>query len=322
MSPDLIELLPEIALFVAVANAKSFSRGARALGMPVSTVSRRINRLERRLGLQLLVRTPRLVDLTAVGASYLARCQPIVEAAELAHAELSDHLVRPRGLLRVSTTADFMLTFLTPLFAEFAARYPDIAFEFDLSPRAVDLVAENFDVAIRIGALPDSQLTARRLGALTSGLYAAPSYLARVGALRSPRDLEPCECIRAGGARATTATWILERGRARATVPIRGRFVVNNLSLALELAVLGMGVVAIDEAMAHRAVAAGTLVRVLPAWSPPAMPVHALTPSRLLPAKTKLFLDCLGEHLALRRATPPRSPGRAAPVSRGRRGAA
>ena len=299
MSPDLVELLPEIALFVAVANAKSFSRGARALGMPVSTVSRRIAELERRIGLQLLVRSPRAVSLTAVGVTYLQRCQVIVEAAEMAHAELSEHLTRPRGVLRVSTTADFTLTFLTPLFADFASRYPEISFEFDLSPRVVDLVAENFDVAIRIGELADSQLTVRRLGTLESGLYAAPSYVARVGSLQTPADLERCECIRAGGARASQTTWDLHKGKTRVAVPIRGRFVANNLRFVLELAALGMGVAAVDSAMARHAVAAGTLVRVLPAWSPPPVAVHALTPSRLVPAKTKLFLDCLSEHLAI-----------------------
>ena len=299
MSPDLVELLPEIALFVAVANAKSFSRGARALGMPVSTVSRRIVALERRIGLQLLVRSSRAVALTSVGVTYLERCRAIVEAAETAHAELSDHITRPHGLLRVSTTPDFTLTFLTPLFADFASRYPDIAFEFDLSPRHVDLVAENFDVAIRIGELADSQLTVRRLGMLEGGLYAAPSYVERHGALNSPADLERCECIRAGAARASQTTWDLSKGRSKVSVPIRGRCVANNLRFVLELALLGVGVAMVDTAMARAAVAAGTLVRVLPGWSPPPVVVQALTPSRLVPAKTKLFLDCLSDHLAI-----------------------
>ncbi len=307
MSPDLVELLPEIALFVAVANAKSFSRGARALGMPVSTVSRRILALERRIGLQLLVRSPRAVELTAVGLTYLERCRTIVEAAETAHAELSEHITRPHGLLRVSTTPDFTLTFLTPLFAEFASRYPEISFEFDLSPRHVDLVADNFDVAIRIGKLADSQLTVRRLGMLEGGLYAAPAYLERHGPLSSPGDLARCECIRAGAARARQTTWDLAKGKSRISVPIRGRFVANNLRFVLELAALGVGIGMVDVAMARAAVAAGTLVRVLPAWSPPPVLVHALTPSRLVPAKTRLFLDCLSEHLALGEAASARS---------------
>jgi len=306
VSPELVELLPEIALFVAVANAKSFSRGARALGMPVSTVSRRIVALERRIGLQLLVRSSRAVALTSVGATYLDRCRAIVEAAETAHAELSDHIARPHGLLRVSTTPDFTLTFLTPLFADFAARYPDLAFEFDLSPRHVDLVAENFDVAIRIGELADSQLTVRRLGTLQGGLYAAPSYVAQHGALNSPADLERCACIRAGAARAAEHTWTLSRGRSTVSVPIRGRFVANNLRFAIELASLGVGIAMVDTAMARSAVASGSLVRVLPAWSPPPVAVHALTPSRLVPAKTRLFLDCLSDHLALGEAPPRR----------------
>jgi DNA-binding transcriptional LysR family regulator len=271
--------------------------------MPVSTVSRRVAALERRIGLALLVRSTRAVELTPVGATYLARCEAIVDAAEAAHAELGDHAANPRGVLRVSMTADFSLTFLTPLFAEFSHRYPELTFDFDLSPRVVDLIAEGFDVAIRMGELPSSQLTARKLGLLEAGLYAAPSYLAQAPPLTAPADLAGHACLRVRGVVTDDATWSLSRGRERREVPIRGRFVANSLRFVLELAALGLGVIAIDRAIARPHVEAGRLVRVLPAWSPPAIAVHALTPSRLLPAKTKLFLDCLSAHL---KVDPPR----------------
>jgi DNA-binding transcriptional LysR family regulator len=294
MSRDLVDLLPDIAIFVAVAKAKSISRGAQALGMPLSTVSRRIAQLEKRIGLQLIVRSSRKLQLSEIGASYLARCAPILEAAELAHAELDEHATRAHGLLRVSATPDFTLTFLSPLFATFAERYPEITFEFDLSPQSVDLIADNFDVAIRMGSLPDSNLTAHSLGEAHGGLYAAPAYLERVGPLNEPRDLLRCACIRL-----RDAPWILHRGDQRVELDVSGRFLSNNLSLMLELTSLGFGVVAIDTAVARAAVAAGRIVRVLPAWHPAPTQVHALTPSRLLPAKTRLFLGCLTEHLAL-----------------------
>jgi DNA-binding transcriptional LysR family regulator len=149
MKPALLELLPDMALFAAVAQSKSFSKAARALGMPVSTLSRRIASLEQRVGLQLVIRTTRAVALSAAGAAYALRCQAILEAAEAAQGELAGRLADPAGHLRVSATPDFSLTFLTPLFADFAARHPGITFEFDLTPRSVDLVTEQFDVAIR-----------------------------------------------------------------------------------------------------------------------------------------------------------------------------
>ena len=185
MKPELLEVLPDMVLFVAVAKAESFTRAARALAMPVSTVSRRLGEMETRLGVQLLTRTTRQVVLTDIGAIYFERCRAIVDAAEAAQAELQGQSAVPRGRLRISATADFALTYLTPVFEEFATRFPEVSFELDLTPRSVDLVAENFDVAIRMGQLPDSQLVARKLGASARGLYASPAYLAQATALKT-----------------------------------------------------------------------------------------------------------------------------------------
>jgi DNA-binding transcriptional LysR family regulator len=294
---DLMELLPEMVLFVAVAKTRSISGAARALAMPLATVSRRLATLEQRLGLQLLTRTTRKVELTEAGARYFERCRAILEAAEAAHDELNDQLENPRGHLRVSATADFALTFLTPLFAEFAQRYTGISFSFDLTPRSVDLVAESIDVAIRMGALPDSQLTTRKLGAARGGIYAAPSYLAGAGRLQAPADLGHHQCLLVLRVGDEVTHWTLLRGNETVRIAVAGRFVANNIRLLLQLATLGLGVAVLDCKLAQPEVDAGRLVRVLPEWSPPPVPVHALTPSRLLPAKTRLFLDCLSQHL-------------------------
>lgn len=292
-----MELLPDMALFVAVARAKNFSVAARAIGMPVSSVSRRVAELEARIGLPLLNRTTRKVELTEVGAEYFERCRSIVEAAEAAHGDLKGQLDNPRGHLRVSATPDFASTFLTPLFVEFARVYPEITFECDLTPRAVDLVAESFDVAIRVGKLPDSQITVRRLGSARGGLFASPGYLARAGSLAAPRDLEGHECVRVLRSTDDETTWTLRRGEEQIALAVKGRFVANNIRFLLQLATLGIGIAALDLEMARPEVEAGRLVRVLPAWSPPAVPIHALSPSRLLPARTRLFLDCLSRNI-------------------------
>jgi DNA-binding transcriptional LysR family regulator len=297
MRPDLPELLPNAVVFVAVAQAKSFSRAGKTLRMPVSTVSRRVADLEGKLGVQLLHRTTRQVVLTPAGARYLEHAQLIVDAAEAAHAELAGEVERPRGTLRISTTPDFALTYLWPVLRDFAARHPDVSFELDLSARAVDLLAEGFDLAIRLGPLPDSQLQARKLGVSPQSLYAAPAYLKRAGAPLTPAALSAHECLRIQGAAHRVSRWTLTRDRDVETVEVKGRFVVSGMNLLVELATAGLGIATIDDGIAQRAVAAGALVHVLPDWSPAPAPIHALTPSKLLPSRTRLLLDCLRDHL-------------------------
>ena len=143
--------LSDMALFVEVAKAMSFRGAAAAIGVPNSTLSRRISALENAIGLRLLHRTTRRIELTEAGRIYFERCKRIVDEARLAHEQLGDMLAQPSGVLRASLPVGFATVFLAPLVAEFAGRYPAITFEFDLSPRRADLVAEPVDVAIRMG---------------------------------------------------------------------------------------------------------------------------------------------------------------------------
>ena len=297
MRSDLVELLPDVVLFVAVARATSFSRAAKTMGMPVSTVSRRVADFERKLGVQLLVRSTRQVALTDAGARYFERCQLVVDAAEVAQTELRGEAEHPRGNLRVSATQDFALTYLTPIFGAFAARYPDVSFDLDLTTRSVDLIGERFDVAIRMGVLPDSQLIARKLGSAPVALYAAPAYVKRAGAPKAPRDLVAHDCLRILGSPGARTEWTLSRRTDVEVVSVKGRIVANGMRFLLELATLGLGIAVIDVALAREAVQAGRLVRILPEWNAPPVPVHALTSSRLLLSRARLFLDCLSDHL-------------------------
>lgn len=146
-----MDYLRDMSLFVEIARAKSFRRAAEALGMPSSTLSRRIHLLERAIGLRLLHRTTRRIELTEAGQIYFERSRRIVDEARLAHEALGEMIEKPGGVLRVSLPVDFGAVFLAPYLAEFCRRYPAINFEFDLTPRRVDLVAEPFDVAIRMG---------------------------------------------------------------------------------------------------------------------------------------------------------------------------
>jgi DNA-binding transcriptional LysR family regulator len=311
MPTDVADLFPAMALFASVARARSFSAAARQRKVPLSTVSRRIAELEQRLGVQLLLRNTRHVELTAAGAVYLERCTAVLEAAEAANTDIMAEHDVPRGTLRVSTTPDVAAGYLVPIFAAFATHYPGIDFQIDLSPRPVDLIAEGFDVAVRVGHLPDSQLHVRRLGAAPHGLFAAPSYLASAGAPTTPADLGGHACLCLFRPDGPQTRWHLRPAQSSARareivgredtppieVAVKGRFLVNNVRFAMQLACEGMGVAQLDVALASAEVAAGRLTRVLPAWEPPPVPIHALTPTKNVPAKTRIFLDCVADHV-------------------------
>lgn len=290
------ELLNDMALFVEVVKAMSFRRAAEANGMPNSTVSRRISALEKAIGLRLLHRTTRKIELTEAGQLYFERSKRIVDEARLAHEQLGEMLAQPSGVLRASLPVDFANIFLLPLIIEFGQRYPGISFEFDLTPRLVDLVTDPFDLAIRMGEPPSSNLIARQLARLPRALYASPGYLARSGKPKQPADLARHECLRAYAPRADT--WTLLRGTESVEIEVGGRFSVNSVGMLQRLAVHGQGIALLSEAIVAEDVAAGRLERVLPRWQGQPVPVYVITETRLLPAKTQRFIEFLRERMA------------------------
>jgi DNA-binding transcriptional LysR family regulator len=290
-----MELLNDMAVFVEVVKARSFRRAAETIGMPNSTLSRRISGLEKAIGLRLLHRTTRRIELTEAGQLYFERCKRIVEEARLAHEQLGEMLAQPGGVLRVSLPVDFATTFLAPQMAEFSRRYPGISFELDLTPRRVDLVAEPFDVAIRMGELPDSHLIARQLARLPRYLYASPRYLEQSGEPSRPADLARHECLRM---RTTEAgVWTLHGAVETIEITVGGRFLLNSIGMIRRLATLDLGVAVLAEEIVAEDLAAGRLRRVLPQWQATPIPVHAITETRLLPAKTQRFIEFLRERL-------------------------
>ena len=291
-----MELLSYMHLFVEVARTKSFRRAADALDMPNSTVSRHIAELEKAIGLRLLNRSTRKVELTEAGEVYFKRCQSIVEEARIAHESLLDVAERPTGTLRVSMPADLATGYLAPIIADFAKTYPLIAFEFDLSPRPIDLQAEPFDLAIRIGPPPTapSTLVARPIAMLARYLYASPAYLRNAAPLTHPDDLDRhAVCIVEGAARLGRVARTFYRGDESIDVMIGTRFAMNSVALSRALALQGVGLAVLDNVLALDDVTSGRLVRVLPDWSLAPLPVHAVTETRLLPARARLFIDFL-----------------------------
>lgn len=291
-----MELLNYMRLFVEVARTRSFRRAADALDMPNSTLSRHIAALEKTIGLRLLHRSTRKVELTEAGEVYFKRCQSIVEEARIAHESLLDVAERPTGTLRVSMPVDLATGHLASMLADFANTYPLISFEFDVTPRRIDLQTEPFDLAIRIGAPPTapSTLVARQIAILQRYLYASPDYLKRAPPLTHPAELNRhVLCVGQASMKHGDVTRTLHRGDEKIDVTTTIRFAMNNVGLSRALALRGIGIAVLDTELARNEVAAGRLIRVLPEWHLSPLPVHAITETRLLPARTRLFIDFL-----------------------------
>jgi DNA-binding transcriptional LysR family regulator len=285
--------LNDMALFVEVARAKSFRKAAEALGMPNSTLSRRISELEKAIGLRLLHRTTRKIELTEAGQLYYARSKRIVDEARLAHEQLGEMLEQPSGVIRVSLPVDLGTLYLTPIIADFARNYPGITFEFDLTPRRVDLVTEPFDVAIRIGKLEDSGLIARLIGRHSRYLYASPGYIEASGEPAEPADLSERECI----CMPRSLSWTLHRGTETIDVRVSGRFTLNSVGMISALAVNHQGIALLPEKIVAQDLAEGRLRRILPDWQGSAVNIYAVTETRLIPAKTQRFIEFLSTKL-------------------------
>ena len=287
----------DLLLFARIVEAGSFSQAALRVQLPKSTVSRRISLLEAKLGERLLQRTTRKLVVTEFGASLLEHAQKVVEEVEAAGALAQHRQQAPSGRLRISAPGDFANIGLTTMMTKFMARYPAVTLELDLSPRRVDLVSENFDIAIRMGDLPeDSTLNARRVVLEHTGLYAAPSYVAARGVPVHPDELEQhdllCLLSRSGG----PLPWVLTNGKTRWDRPLAARMTANSPDLLARMAFAGAGIAASSDLFAGQYMEKGELVRVLPDWELPIATGWAVFPGRrLMPAKTRAFLDMMEE---------------------------
>lgn len=285
----------DLLLFARIVECGSFSLAASRVQLPKSTVSRRISQLETQLGERLLQRTTRRLVLTEFGASLLEHARRVTEETEAAGALAQHRQGAPSGLLRVSMPADFASGVMGALLARFMTQYPAISLELDLSPRRVDLVAENFDLAIRMGALPDdATLAARRITLSTLGLYAAPGYTGLRGLPEHPDDLFQHDLLslppRANG----LTRWTLQRGKVQWERDLPVRMMANSPELLVRMARTGVGIAASTQQLAQPYLQTGELVRVLPDWCFPTVTGWAVFPGRrLMPAKTRAFLDML-----------------------------
>ncbi len=295
--------LNDIALFVEVAKRKSFSLAARALDMPTSTLSRRINELERAIGLRLINRNTRRLDLTEAGAAYLQRCQGFIDEARLAHEQLLSLSGTAKGQLRVSMPYSLAIWLLPQTIKDFTDQYPEIECEFDLSMQATaDAQGTPFDITLRFGRDSDingngdgsssnSSEVVHEVISLNNYLYASAKYLKRHGEPKTPADLANHECLR------TTiddahSHWTLHNGSQRESVQVLGHLAANNMSIAGTLAGLDLAITRMPHCQAlDPIIKSNSLQRVLPDWSVDPISIYAAYPTTIQPARTRAFMD-------------------------------
>ncbi len=283
-----------------VAEMGSFSAAADQLDMSKSAVSKLVRALEDHLGARLLNRTTRRLSLTAAGERYVAEiARLLAELAEI-EAEAAHVHATPRGRLRVNAPMSFGLLHVAPLLPGLLQRYPELDIDLVLNDRVVDLIEEGFDVAIRVGNLPDSSLIARKLTETELVLVASAGYLEAAPPLQRAADLAHHAClVYAYGA--YRDEWRLREGDAPAAVRVRGPLRANNGDALVRAAAAGLGIALLPRFIADDALARGEVARVLPQVSGGRLPIHALYPSNRHPlAKLTVFVEHLRRHVTAR----------------------
>lgn len=296
----LMERSGEMEVFVRVVLKGGFSAAARSLGLTPSAVSKLIGRLEARLGTRLLVRTTRALTLTDEGAGYFEAAQRILRDIEQADEAASGGAVR--GSLAINASLPFGRLFVAPAIPSFRSRYPQLSVSLSFTDDVVDLMAQQADVAIRVGTLPDSALIARKLAEGRRVVCAAPSYLARRGTPQTPSALQHHDCLGFNFRRAGAA-WPMTEGGEVFEQPVSGPVLVNNGETLRQMALAGAGIARLGRFHVADDIARGTLVPLLEPFNPGDLePIHAIhLGGGPTPARVRAFID----HLAARVAASP-----------------
>lgn len=293
-----MESLSDIAVFVHVVRSGSFTAAAEKLSLSKSVVSKYVTRLEDRLGARLLNRTTRRLSLTEVGQAFFERSQRALDEIEEAEAEVSRLQGEPRGELRLSSPMSFGILHLAPLLPAFQDCYPELTVDMVLDDRKTDLVDEGFDLAIRIGELPDSSLVARRLGPCGHVVCGSPAYFARNGVPKSPQDLADHAALTYRYQDAPAEWRLVDRHGDFHQVAVNSRLQMNN-SLALREALLqGFGVTLTPTFVVGSDIKAGRLMAVLTEYKALEVSIYAVYPQRKhLSPKVRAFIDFLSERI-------------------------
>jgi DNA-binding transcriptional LysR family regulator len=279
--------LDDLYLFNEIAHSGGLIRGAKRLGLPKSTVSRRLAQLERDVGAKLLDRDARHFELTEIGRAYAEHAQRMVDAYSEAQDFMAQRDAKPRGLLKVAMPADFAVFFLSDAMASFVKIYPSVTLEVDASPQLVDLIGDRFDLAVRMGKLADSSLVAKPLTSLSRHFYASKMFLKKHGVPASLEGLAELPFVSLQTQAPSMSTLSIPLKKGSATFTPRTVIKTNSIGLTRSLAIAGAGVALLPDVMAQT-----PLVRVLEDVEPLAAEAHFIVPQRRwLPAKTRAFID-------------------------------
>jgi DNA-binding transcriptional LysR family regulator len=292
-----MERIEDFQALVAVVEKGSLTAAARLLGRSLQSVSRSLAALERGIGVELVRRTTRRSTPTEAGLAFYRRLSAALAEVEAAKLEASNRRSEVTGLLRVTSSTAFAPLYIVPAVRAFLEAHPGLEIELDLSDRYVDLISEGFDLAIRIGELPDSNLKARRLANLRRVVFAAPNYLAKHARPRRPQDLVHHQCIVRTAARDGNAWPFMIDGRLK-SVKVAGRFRTSGALAANEAAMQGIGIGNAPLWQVRALVDRGEVELILTRFEPPPIPIHAVwTATRVLPAKVRIFVEFLATRL-------------------------
>jgi DNA-binding transcriptional LysR family regulator len=293
----------DIAIFIRVVDLGSFAAVAKESGLTPSAISKIVSRLEDRLGVKLLQRTTRRLVLSQEGETYSMRGRDILAAIEAAEAEVTAGRGRPRGHIRVNTGTAFAKHHLVGILPEFLKRYPEITVDMSVIDRRIDIVADQIDVAIRVGPLDDTSLVAVPLGEVRRIIVASPSYLRRHGKPRQAQELMAHNCLLLRGF-SRLAKWPMYVDGERRLVPVKGSVTSDSADVLLELAIAGVGVVRLGDFLGRAALSAGHLVPLLESChdDDPAPLTALLPPGRQDVPRVRAFVEFLHRKLGKREA--------------------
>lgn len=282
--------------FVRVVEAGSFAAVAERLNLARSIVTRQIAALESHLGVKLLARSTRRLNLTPEGAAYLEKCRDILGLVAAAEGDLAGERQAPRGTIRATVPMSLGVRHLMPMVADFATVYPEVEVVLEFSDRRVNLIEEGFDLGIRVSTRLDPNTVARRLGSSRMAVVASPAYLQRRGRPLVPEELQSHECL--GYTLAPQSSWMFRRGEEMLAIPVRGRIQANNGDALLEAAIRGVGITCQPTFITAEAVRAGKLEVILADHPLPELQIHAVFPGhRYLPHRVRVLVDYLAERI-------------------------
>lgn len=286
--------LNRLVYFAAVIDAGSFTKAAEHLGITKAVVSQQVARLEQDVGTTLLMRTTRRLQPTEAGRIFHARCVSILRETEDAFNELAEARTDPKGLLKLTAPYDYGTSVIVPIVAAFTARYPECKVELNLSDKAVDLIADNMDLAIRVGWLADSSLQARRIGSFRQLLVGSPQFAERLAQLRDPTELPALPFV-ANSALRESLEWVFtNEDREVRTVQLKAGIAINTTPAVMEAVKHGGGLSVLPDFLAAADMSNGALLHVLPEWHLPSGGIYTVYPAaRFRPPKVTAFVDML-----------------------------